>query len=59
MSDAELKQPPDALFALTRALPIAFLSVGLATLGSLLFPPTNWMPADVPHVAFTDLEAAQ
>ena len=67
MSDAELKQSArhpllprpegeraDALFALTRALPIAFLSVALATLGSLLFPPTNWMPPDVPDVAFIE-----
>lgn len=67
MSDVELKplspSPPegervgvrgDAQWTLTRSLPIAFLSVALATLGSLLFPPTNWMPPDVPHLAFIE-----
>lgn len=39
---------------LVRALPIGLLSVTLATLGSLLFPPTNWMPSDVPDVAFIE-----
>ncbi len=39
---------------IVRALPIGVLSVVLATVGSLIFPPTNWMPADVPDVAFIE-----
>lgn len=39
---------------LVRALPVGVLSIVAATLGSLLFPPTNWMPADVPDVAFIE-----
>jgi hypothetical protein len=35
-------------------LPIGLLSIALATLGSILFPPTNWMPDDVPDVAFIE-----
>lgn len=41
-------------WTLTRSLPIAFSSIALATLGSILFPPTNWMPPDLPHIAFID-----
>ena len=63
MSDAESPSPPpgervgergDAQFTLTRALPIGLLSVALATLGSILFPPSNWMPTDVPEIAFIE-----
>ena len=43
-----------ALWPLTRAIPIGVLSVALATLGSILFPPTNWMPGDVPDFAFIE-----
>ncbi|MGV3620588.1 MAG: hypothetical protein ACO1OB_07210 [Archangium sp.] len=39
---------------LVRALPVGLLSVALATLGSLAFPPSNWMPNDVPDVAFIE-----
>ena len=41
-------------WTLVRALPIGLLSIALATLGSILFPPSNWMPPDVPHLAFID-----
>ena len=44
----------EALWPLKRALPIGILSVALATLGSILFPPTNWMPGDVPDIAFIE-----
>lgn len=33
---------------LSRATPIALLSVALVFIGSLLFPPSNYMPADAP-----------
>lgn len=41
-------------WTLTRALPIGLTSIALATLGSILYPPTNWMPPDVPDVAFIE-----
>jgi hypothetical protein len=41
-------------WTLKRALPIGLLSIVLATLGSILYPPTNWMPPDVPDVAFIE-----
>lgn len=44
----------EAQWTLTRALPVGLLSITLATLGSILFPPSNWMPPDVPHLAFID-----
>ena len=44
----------DALWTLNRALPIGLLSVALATLGSILYPPSNWMPSDVPDIAFIE-----
>ncbi len=42
------------LWPLVRSLPIGILSIALATLGSILYPPTNWMPPDVPDVAFIE-----
>lgn len=41
-------------WTLTRALPVALTSIALATLGSILFPPTNWMPKDVPDIDFIE-----
>jgi len=34
------------------ALPVALLSIAFATIGSILWPPTVELPADVPDVAF-------
>ncbi len=44
----------EAQWTLVRSLPIALLSIAFATLGSILYPPTNWIPADVPPVAFIE-----
>lgn len=49
MSAAE-KNANEAL----KALPVALLSIALATLGAVLYPPTQWLPADLPNVAFVD-----
>ncbi len=51
---SDASPPPPWHWPLTRALPIALLSVTLVTLGSLLFHPTNYLPADVPDVAFIE-----
>ena len=39
---------------LLQATPVALLSMALATLGSVLYPPKLWMPPDVPDVAFLE-----
>lgn len=51
---ATAPQTADWHWPIVRALPVGLLSVVLATVGSLIFPPTNWMPGDVPDVAFIE-----
>ena len=54
MATVKAQVPPGDSWhwALSRACPVALLSIALATLGSPLFPPSSWMPPDVPDVAF-------
>lgn len=55
MSGNELVAPrAQGLAGLKGALPVALLSIGLVTVGSLLWPPSTPLPADVPDVAFIE-----